>query len=224
MPSRLALAIALLAQPALAEGPNLSAAPRGEPGSAAQLVLAQRLYAHALDQGEVVPLLAAIRLARGVTLRPATGWTQTTPSDIAAGTPEGLAAGPDPGGEAALTIARNLAGDDPDLQDLVYDLDAQLPRAIPQTAVEARSAIGPGQTHEWRLPLFGEVAAEIAVIGDGDTALALTLRDDSGVPVCTLGPGTDPLLCRVTPARNGFFTVTIDNPGAVVNSYRLIGN
>lgn len=224
MPRRLLPLLALIAQPALAEGPNLSSAPQGEPGSAAQLVIAQQLYAHALREGEVLSLLAAIRLARGVSLRPATGWEQVAPPDIPADTPQGAAAAPDPGGEGALTIARNLAAEDPDLQDLVYDLDAQLPRTAPQTAVETRAAIGPDQTHDWRLPLFGEVAAEIALIGDGDTPLSLTVRDEGGATVCTEGPSDQPLLCRFTPAINGFFVVTVGNPGATVNSYRLIGN
>lgn len=224
MPRRLALCFALLAAPAQAEGPNRSTAPQGGPGSAAQLVLAQRLYDHALRDGDVLSLLAAIRLARGVTLRPATGWEQMTAPDLAEDAPQGQPAAPDPGGEAALTIARNLAIDDPDLADLVYDLDAQLPRATPHTAVEARADLGPGQSHDWRLPLFGEVAAEIGLIGDGDTALSLTIRDEGGASVCSHPASPEPLLCRLTPARNGFFTVSVGNAGDAVNSYRLVGN
>lgn len=224
MPLRLALLLALLAPPAWAEGPNLSPAPQGEPGSAAQLVLAQRLHDHALREGDVLALLAAIRLARGVTLRPATGWDLAPAPDIPPDAPQGAPEAPDPGGEAALTIARNLAIDDPDLQDLVYDVDAQLPRAAPHTAIEARADLGPGQTHAWRLPLFGEVAAEIALIGDGDTALSLTITDEGGATVCAQPASPAPLLCRLTPARNAFFTATVGNPGAVVNSYRLVGN
>lgn len=224
MSRHLALALCLLAPPALAEGPNLSAAPQGASGSAAQLVLAQRLYDHALRDGDVLALLAAIRLARGVTLRPATGWAMAPAPDIPPDAPQGASAAPDPGAEGALTIARNLAIDDPDLQDLVYDLDAQLPRAAPHTAVEARADIGPGQAHDWRLPLFGEVAAEIGLIGDGDTALTLTVTDEGGATVCALPASHEPLLCRLTPARNGFFTVTAGNPGDMVNSYRLVGN
>jgi len=224
MPRRLALMFALLAQPVMAEGPNLSTAPQGDTGSAAQLVLAQRAYDLALKEGEVLPLLAAIRLARGVTLRPATGWEKVSSVEIPPDAPQGTSAAADPGGEAALTIARNLAGEDPDLQDLVYDLDAQIPRVRPLTAVEARADLGPGQTDDWRLPLFGEVSTEIAVIGDGDTALSLTVLDEGGATVCAHPASTAPQLCRLTPARNGFFTVRIGNSGEMVNSYRLVGN
>lgn len=216
--------LAVLAQPALADAPNLSADPQAGAGSAAQLVLAQRAYATALALGEVLPLLVAIRLAREVTLRPATGWVVTRSGDSPADAPPGSASAPDPGSETALTVARNLAGEDPDLQDLVFDLDAQRPRDRTETAVEVRGDLGPGQTDDWRLTLFGEVAAEIALIGDGDGPLTLTLADETGAILCVHPASATPALCRLTPAHNGFFTVRVHNSGSTVNSYRLIGN
>lgn len=222
MPRRLTLCLMLLAVPVLAQEANLSANPKGEAGSAAQLVLAQRAYDHALREGEVLPLLSAIRLARGVTLRPATGWTKTTtgePVDM----PQ-TSVPHDPASDAALEIARNLAGEDPDLQDLVYDLDAQLDRGRTQTAVEARSSLAAGQTDQWSLPLFGEVASELALIGDGTALLALSVTDEGGSVVCAHPASREPALCRLTPARNGFFTLSVHNPGTVPASYRLIGN
>lgn len=217
-------AVAVLAQPALAEDPNLSARPQGGSGSAAQLYLAELAYAAALRQGEVLPLLAAIRLAREVTLRPATGWEKVPSGEDPADASVVPDIVPDPASEAALIIARNLAGEDPDLQDLVFDLDAQTPGGRTQTAVEARSELGPGQTDTWRLPLFGEVAAEIALIDDGGGPLAVALADDAGAVVCAHPASAGPALCRLTPARNGFFTLTVQNAGETVVRYRLIGN
>lgn len=224
MPRALFPLLAVLALPALAETANLSENPQGQPGSAAQLVLAQQTYLAAIASGEVLPLLTAIHLARGVTLRPAPGWERTITGDARPDDAPGATEPPDPAGEAALVIARNLAGDDPDLQDLVWDLDAQLPGLRNLTAIEVRADLGPGETDEWRLPLFGEVAAEIGLIGDGDGPLQLTIRDEGGATVCARGASAQPALCRLTPARNGFFTVGIVNPGTTVNSYRLIGN
>jgi hypothetical protein len=219
-----ALTAALPAAPALAQEANLSVTPEGATGSAAQLVLAQRAYELALQQGEVLPLLSAIRLARGVTLRPATGWELTAGSEALPDAQPDAGSSSDPASEAALEIARNLAGEDPDLQDLVYDLDAQLDRGRTLTAVEARSGLGPGQSDVWRLPLFGEVSSEIALIGDGKGALALGVADDGGAAVCVHPASPHPALCRLTPARNGFFTITVHNPGQTSASYRLIGN
>jgi hypothetical protein len=224
MPRALVPLLAFLALPALADTANLSENPQGQPGSAAQLVLAQQTYLAAIASGEVLPLLTAIHMARGVTLRPAPGWERTVAGDARADDAPGATEPPDPAGEAALVIARNLAGDDPDLQDLVWDLDAQLPGLRNLTAIEVRADLAPGETDEWRLPLFGEVAAEIGLIGDGDGPLQLTIRDEGGATVCARGASAQPVLCNLTPARNGFFTVGIVNAGATVNSYRLIGN
>jgi hypothetical protein len=224
MPRFLLPLLAVLALPALAEEPSLSARPQAEQGSAAQLVFAQQTYLAAIASGEILPLLTAIRLAREVTVRPAIGWARTTTGDVPDDASEVAAQAPDPAGTAALTIARNLAGDDPALQDLVWDLDAQLPGQRNITAVEARAKLAPGQTDEWRMPLFGEVAAEVGLIGDGNGPLRMTIRDDGGATVCARTASPLPVLCRLTPARNGFFTVVIENPGEAVRSYRLIGN
>lgn len=223
---RLALSLLVaLAAPALAqEEPNLSATPEPGFGTATQLVLAQRSWQEALATGEVLPMLVAIRLARSVALRPATGWERTASAEPDPDAPEGRDRAPDPASAAAVAILQNLAGDDPALQDLVYDLDAQLPHPPLPTATEAMADLAPGATDTWRLPLFGEAPAELALIGDGDTALALTLTDEAGHVLCARPPATDPALCRLTPQRNGFFMLTIVNTGTLVNSYRLIGN
>lgn len=220
----LVVACAAGLSPAMAQEPNLSTNPTGTPGTAQRLVVAQRTWQHALTTGDVLPMLVAIRLARSVTLRPAPAWERTTTGDADPEAPKGRDAAPDPASEAALAIVRNLAGEDPDLQDLVYDLDAQLPRTRLETATQATADLAPGQTDTWRMALFGEVDAELALIGDGDSPLSLTLRDEADNVLCAAPPTRNPALCRLTPARNGFFTVTIHNPGSTVNSYRLIGN
>jgi len=220
---RLALILALAAVPARAEAPNLSANPQAGQGTATRLVLAQRLWGQALASRDVLMMLTAIRIARSVTLRPAQGW-EHRPADPDPAAPAGREAAPDPASDAALAIVQTLAGTDPDLQDLAFDLDAQLPRGRTGTALTAAAELAPGQADGWRLPLFGEVAAELALIGDGDGPLSLTLTDAGGNTLCATPPSRDPALCRLTPARNGFFTLSVRNHGQTVNSYRLIGN
>jgi len=220
-----ALILALsLATTAGAQEANLSASATGKPGAAARLVLADALWRQGLSDGEALYLLSAIQLARSVTLQPATGWERTTKGDPAKDAPLGRAAAPDPASEDALAIVRNLAEENPALQDLVYDLDAQLPRSPVATAVFAKAELAPGQTDSWRIVLFGEVPAELGVIGDGDSLLGLTLLDEAGVEVCATPLSIGPALCRLTPAQNGFFTLTVQSSGAEVNHYRLIGN
>jgi hypothetical protein len=220
-PAVLVLAVAF-AVPALAEAPNLSQDPRGAQGSVARVVLAHRTHQAALAQGDAVLLLAALRLARSVTLRSPTSWLKSPEgsSDNAAPVP---ADATDPGGAVALAILQGMAADDPDLQDLVYDLDAQVPHPRQGTAAEARSALDAGQADSWRIPLDGQLPAEIALIGDGDSALSMTVTDDGGAVVCARAPGTAAMLCSFTPARNGFFTVEVRNTGPAQTGYRLLG-
>ena len=224
LPPILALLLALTPAAARAEDANLTTNATGAAGSATRLVLAQKAYEQALDSGDTILLLAAIRLARGVSLRAPTAWEKTTTGDAMADGSKGRTAAPDPASDQAIQIVQGLAGEDPDLQDLVYDLDAQLPQGDVETAVVALSDLGGGQSDSWRMPLSGSVLSEIGLIGDGDSPLTLTVTDEAGNAVCTLPPGLAPSLCRFTPARNGFFVVTVQNAGAVENSYRLVGN
>jgi hypothetical protein len=224
MPRLAALILALSLSPAWAEEPNLSATATGTPGSASRLILAQRAYQAALNSGDTITLLAAIRLARSVSLRAPTAWEKTTTGEAPADQSTGRDAPPDPASARAIAIAQGLAGEDPDLQDLVYDLDAQLPHARRPTATITDATLGGGQTDTWRMPLFGEVQAEIGLIGDSDSPLSLTIEDDTGAIVCALPDSFGPGLCRIIPARNGFFTVKVWNLGSVQNSYQLIGN
>lgn len=202
---------------------NAALAGAGTPGPTARLVLAQEAYATAMAKGDAVMLLSAIRLAHGVTLRPPTGWTLTTTGEATEAQPDNRAAPPDPASVQVIAILQALASEDPALQDLVYDLDAQLPHHRRATAIEARSDLDPGRTDSWRMAFSGQVPVELGLIGDGDAPLAFTATDEAGDIVCARAPTLDPELCRFTPARNGFFTVTVQNLGAIRNSYRLIG-
>lgn len=222
--NRLHLILAVMAFPALAEAPNLSQSPHGAPGPATVLMLAQRLYDRALADGNTTSLLAAIRLARGITLRPATGWTKETIGKAHPDQPQGRTAPADPASAEAMALARSLAGEDPTLEDLVYDLDAQLPQSRIDAVAVMSSDLAAGQSDIWRIAFFGESPAEIAVLGDGDSNLDLSVTDAAGNLICADLSATDRMLCDFVPARNGFFTVTVTNPGAAVNSYRLITN
>lgn len=224
-PSLLILfALSLSPTPVLAEEANISDAPNGAPGAVSQLIAAQRGFEMALKSGEPVLLLVSVRLARGVVLRPPTLWERMTEGDTPADQPIGKEGAPDPASSAAVVIVQTFAGDDPNLQDLVYDLDAQLPQGRKETAVAANADLGAGQLDRWRMPLSGEVPAEIGLIGDGDGPLSLTITDETDALICALPASAEPGLCRFTPARNGFFTVTIRNEGLTENSYRLLAN
>lgn len=219
----LVLLLALLPAAGRSQEANLATNTTGAPGTATRLIIAQRASEAAEVSGDAVLLLAAIRLARSVSIRVPTAWEKTSTGE----TPEepgGDSAAPDPASDHAIQIVQGLAGEDPDLQDLVYDLDAQLPQGDLETAVVALAVLSGGQSDNWRMPLSGLVLSEIGLIGTGDSPLALSVTDDAGNPVCAKPAGTAPSLCRFTPARNGFFVVTVQNTGTARNTYRLIGN
>ncbi|MCU0904609.1 MAG: hypothetical protein MUE83_12140 [Tabrizicola sp.] len=210
--------------PALSDPANLVAETSGATGATARLVIAQRTYLAAMKHGDAVMLLSAIRLARSVTLREPMGWDRTTSGEAAPDQPTGRVAPADPAGPETLAIVQALAGEDPSLQDLVYDLDAQRPHRPRATVSRASAELAGGQSDAWRIALSGLVPAEIGVIGDGDSPLGLTVTDETGAIICARAPDPDPALCRFTPARNGFFQVTVANAGKALNSYHLLGN
>ncbi len=219
------LLASLLASPALAEpAPNLADTPAAAPGAVAALSAAHRLHAQALATADTRALLDAIRLARPITIRPASGWTLTTSGTAPPGEPQGATAPVNPAGPEAIAIALAFAGEDPDLQDLVYDLDVQGAAGQSATVAAAASTLAAGQTDTWRIAFFGLSPAELAVIGDGDTPLSLTVTDEAGNPVCDTPAEALPAPCAFTPARNGFFSVIVKNTGTVTNSYQLLAN
>jgi hypothetical protein len=217
-------ALFALAGPATADPANVAVVQSGADGAAGRIVLAQQAYQAAMQRGDTVLLLTAIRLARSVTIRPPTSWMKTTTGDSVPDPVVGRAAAPDPASPQVLAIAQALAGEDYGLQDIVYDLDAQRPHGREPTAIKATADLEGGQTDIWRVALSGDVAAELGLIGDGDTALDLTVTDDTGSVVCALPPRVTPALCRFTPARNGFFSVSVRNHGTLQNSYQMIGS
>ncbi len=226
MPRRLALVLCplLTLAPALADVPNLAQDGPATTGAAAQLVLAQRVFRQAQATGDPVLLLTAIRLARGVTTRLAPGWTLVKEREPLPPEPPAFDGPPNPGSAESFAILQGLAVDDPDLQDLAYDLTAQVPQTRKPVASIAPGGLGAGNQDEWRMPLSGSAPAEIALLGDGGGPLGLTVTDDTGTVICAHPPSVDPALCRFTPARNGFFTVQVTNAGAEWNSYQLVGN
>jgi hypothetical protein len=217
-------AVSLPVVSARAETSNVTIATSGTPGPAARLVLAQSTYQAAMRTGDAVMLLAAIRLARSVTLRPPTGWTKETIGEALSDKAGATTAPSGPAAPRTIAILQALAGEDPSLQDLVYDLDAQLPHGRQTRATRATSDLAGGQTDVWRIALAGSVPTELGLIGDGDSPLGLSVTDETGSVICAFPPGIDPGLCHFTPARNGFFSVTVQNAGTVGNSYYLIGS
>jgi hypothetical protein len=217
----LGLAGAALAQEAAL--PNLAVEGAGAPGGVAQVAMAHRLYEQGIDRRDAVDVMAAARLAREVRVSTLSVPKITEPvPGVEPGEPRPGAPGPVtvPG---MLAAARALSGQDEVLLTLLDRIEADVPDGR-ITATRAESVLPSGQRDVWSLTFFGDALAEIAVIGDGDGPLDLTVTDETGTPVCVaLGPG-DIGYCDWVPARNGAFSVTVSNPSQAENSYHLLRN
>lgn len=216
-----ALAALLLAlTPAFAQddGPNIDPTAQAASGPVALVLLAHDLHALGLARGDALTILAAARLAAGVTLAP----VDRAPTE---GTPTGAAPGPAPVDAARmLADARALAGEDELLADLVDEAQAEATLAARATVSASRATLGPGESADWQVAFFGAVNAEVAVVGDGPANLDLTVTDEKGTLVCT-GSGALPrAYCDVVPRWNGYFTLTVQNRADSPAAFTLLTN
>ncbi len=226
MALRWAMGLAMLAGTALAQdapAPNLSASGAGTPGGVAQIALAHRLYAQGIARRDAVDLMTAARLAREVRLSPLASPKVTEAV-------EGLdQTGEKTGAPGPVTIpgmiaaARAIAGNDEVVLTLLDRIEAEAPDGR-VTAAMAESPLAAGHRDVWTIPFFGGALAELAIVGDGDGNLDLTITDEAGNIVClAAGPG-DVAYCDWVPERNGSFTIGVTNPGGVENTYQILRN
>ena len=86
------------------------------------------------------------------------------------------------------------------------------------------SRLPAGSTDVWEVPFYGNASAEIAVMGDGDANIHVVITDENGNVLCNDVSWSESLYCDFTPARDGYFYVTVDNVGKADNSYSLMTN
>lgn len=197
------------------EGPNRMAPVPTPPGPVARCAVAARLLAQGLAAEDPVTVLTAWQLARGVTLRPATGWT-ADPAPLAL--PEAQPGLPrDPGGEAAARLLDLMVEGDADLRILAEEGRARRKGASGAASVQM-AGLAPG-VQTWTLPLYGAAPAEIGLVALTDAPLSLRVLDEGGAEICA-----DALICAFTPARNGWFRVEITHPGPGPAGYLLLSN
>lgn len=200
--------------------PNVVAGATQAPGAAAARVMAADLYVLGVARKDALTVAMAARLAMSVDLRD-TPRDRTTGGD-AAGDDISEGAESPPDAAAMLAAARSLAGDDDLLIALLDRAEREQAFTSGASVAATPSRLLPGQTDHWRIALYGGVYSELAVLGDGDTALSVRVTDADGQAVCDAQPATDRVICGLIPDENGYFTVSVQNPGGMVNSYLLL--
>ena len=215
-PLALCLALAAAATAEAPQGPNLAAADPAPPGVVRRALMAEALYALGVRQDDPLAVLTAVRLARGIALRAATGWQPAEDTAADPATLAGTAAT-----EPALALAVLMAEGVPGLEDIAADLQAGQGRDRPQGRLNVRpGTLEGGQSVSWRIPFNGLLPAELGLATDG-APLILTVTDETGAQVCR---ATAPAFCGFTPAWNGWFTATLSNPGPDPARFRLMTN
>ena len=219
-----AFAFALIAAPVLAEtakSPNLDPAAVSRPGPVARLYLAQELFFQGLAEKDALALIQSARMMDRVGII-------ETPDRIPVASGKALKTGapppvPFPGAKATLETAEYLAQGDDTALGLIDEARAEA--AVPRGAVRRSvSQLAPGGTDTWTLAFYGGAPAELAVLGNGQSTLSITVADENAGSPCATIAAEDRLYCRFTPLENGNFTVTVTNPGKGVEAYMLVTN
>ena len=217
-------AIAGLAAPLAAQdrtGKNIDPDGTGTRGGVAQMAMAQDLYAMGMARDDALTVLTAAKLAAGVDLTDVERELETT-----AGSKAEAADVADAPVDAAtmLASAKALAGEDEVLAGLVEDAEAEGSRGRIGGASQTLSRLPAGAVDTWKVPFYGNSYAELAVLGDGDADLDVTVTDENGNTICHDVSWSDKIYCDFVPAWNGYFQVTVENTGVKRNSYYLMTN
>lgn len=149
-----------------------------------------------------------------------------TPVQEVARSPDGAAAAPKAQDqvEAWLAEAEDLGGDDPRVMSLVREVRGLAFKGRNGGPQLSKARLAPGAAHRYGEQFQIGRPAVVYVEGDGDTDLALVVRDPAGAPACIQGGPGDVKLCAWTAGRGGPYAVEVRNLGPVENAYALATN
>lgn len=223
----LVAALAASVTSATAEEPAPTVTPPADAarGGVAQLAFAHELHALAREEKDALLMVAAATLAGAVAIRQVDRTPETTgetAGETAGDWPDAAEAPADPA--AMLAEARALSGEDELLATILDEAETANALTRRGAVLATPFTLAPGQTDTWALPFDGATLAEVAVLGDGDGNLDVTLADAGGAILCVERGPADRAHCAFTPAETGYFSLAITNNGPGVNSYLLLTN
>jgi hypothetical protein len=225
----MALAIFLAAIPAQAQedtrdGANLlDRGGEATPGPVMRLNMAQQLYRLGLEQTDPILMIAAARLAAGVSVEEAEDTRGA--DDEAAAEGEDLPEAPDL--QDMLAAGRDLAADDPILTALLEDVEVMDTRGRLRGATMVHGSLQPGEEKSWfgdETVFEGRADAEISVWGHAGSNLDLVVVDELDNTICEATGPTDPEYCRWRPRWTGPFRIEIRNSGSDRTAFSLTTN
>lgn len=174
-----------------------------------------RLYAMGVDSGDPVLIISAARLRKS--LGPMVADQATTGGQTAKGTPTTW--------EEMLTTASTLVQGDETLLGLIEDVATETTKGVASGPVYHIGSLANGDSNSYPAIEFrGGEYAEVYVEAKAATNLNLTVHDDMGHLVCADTDISHIAYCGWTPAKDGTFTLRVDNTGPLSAAYALMTN
>jgi hypothetical protein len=216
------LGTALIAQDKTGTNVSKDAAVAMELSATEKVSLAQKLYQTGGSSGDAVLVAVAGKLMLSVEMKDVERESAQAPIEGAdtAETGEGVDA--PVSGADMLAKAKELAAGDDAMLAMIDDIEAEGGRGRIGGASRTLSRLPAGYNDTFRIPYYGGVLAELAVVGDGDADLDLLVTDENGNTICYDTSYSDQLYCSWSPRWDGNFFVTVKNMGRVRNSYYLL--
>ncbi len=138
--------------------------------------------------------------------------------------PEGGAAEAYDPAASWLAEAEEMGSDDPRLAGFITEVRSFAFRGRSGGPKVSTARLLAGGVHRYGAVFGADQPAVVYVEGDGDSNLALTVRDASGAATCTDGGPGDVKICTWTPRATAAFRIEIANRGAVDDRYAFATN
>lgn len=186
-----------------------------------QAVFAQQLFRLGQAQKDPLAMVAAANLAASVAFDP----KEIAGETFGEALPDQTDSAKSPIDAAAMQDSALKSLDPDETLALLLRENTRAARLLPgATLHSSANTLRAGQSTRYTVPFDGAVLAELGVIGDGDSRLALTVTDAENAVICATATASDAAACSFTPTESAFYTVTISNPGPGTNSYFLLSN
>lgn len=212
---------ALLITPAAAQDAANQMPAKGSLGAVGQIAFSHKLFAQTAASKDTLAMLTAARLAGAVDLNPVSRDAETS-GTATADQPDAHKAPLD--SATMLAATRALTAEDDTLIALLAEAETANTLIRAGSANVSQHTLPAGQSDSFKLPFDGEVLAEIAIVGDSDSNLDLTVTDAAGHMICADADPSDIANCAFAAAETGYFTATVQNHGPGMNSYLLLSN
>lgn len=221
-----AVVLAFVGSSAMADathkGTNAGTTPKGADGGDNRAVarLAIQLAQYGDKNKDALALITAAKMQVQVGMKVKAAEKEAAKGEVAK--PDTSKPILDPSTKGLLDRAKQYAGDRKDLIAMADDVAAAGSRGLLNGPAVHEDVVRARTTDTYPVTLRGGELARVAISGDGDTDLDLSITDENGNVACSSARSGDDEYCSVTPRWTGQFYVRIKNYGNVSNRYQIL--